>query len=390
MDSTERWDETWQRLLGWTNGQAPSERLAAQLLAAEGYKDIDPSHPLGGKDGGRDAHCTKDGRNWIMAVYFPRGQQSFSETAKKLGDDLASAATHSPHGVVFVTNQELRLSERRDLMKLGGQIEVELFHLERITAILDRPAMAAVRRQFLGISTSQPTIDVKLAIDGFVRHFTDGEEIRDRYLKVGAEKARERAEQPVPPAARAILQGMPGFAGQPKALTAAKVEQRIQRWARDVRRDWGDCEGHLAAVAGPALGFCLTNDSKALLNAVQVIITIRGVRAYAWLGLDYLDESKLFPPVFPNEPNPYTGGMDSTFLHTARWKGYPLGWESADDSVIITIDLDYLRPYPTWESPQPDVVLVLADPKLTEVTAEWTLTAQESGEAYHGEPCLCR
>ena len=49
-----RQDETWHRLREWTSGQTPSERLAAQLLVASDYKDVDPSHPLGGPDGGRD------------------------------------------------------------------------------------------------------------------------------------------------------------------------------------------------------------------------------------------------------------------------------------------------------------------------------------------------
>ena len=52
---TKRWDETWHRLREWTNGQGPSERLSAQLLLSQGFTDLDPSHPLGGKDGGKDA-----------------------------------------------------------------------------------------------------------------------------------------------------------------------------------------------------------------------------------------------------------------------------------------------------------------------------------------------
>ena len=44
--------ETFYRLLEWDKGQAASERLAALILEQEGFRDIDPSHPLGGKDGG--------------------------------------------------------------------------------------------------------------------------------------------------------------------------------------------------------------------------------------------------------------------------------------------------------------------------------------------------
>jgi hypothetical protein len=60
----------------WTNGQAPSERLAVQILLFNGYEDVDPSHPLGGQDGGQDILCANDGLRCLAAVYFPRGQQN--------------------------------------------------------------------------------------------------------------------------------------------------------------------------------------------------------------------------------------------------------------------------------------------------------------------------
>src|SRR5262245_32613142 len=75
-----RYDETWHRLREWTKGQSTSERLAAQILMQEGFTEIDPSHPLGGKDGGKDAIAYK-GSTRAMAVYFPRGQQPFKTLA---------------------------------------------------------------------------------------------------------------------------------------------------------------------------------------------------------------------------------------------------------------------------------------------------------------------
>ena len=113
-------DETWHRLLQWTYGQAPSERLAAQILISEGYESVDPSHPLGGPDGGKDAVCKKDGKKWVMAAYLPRGQQPFSAIKKKFLDDLDGMATNNADGLVFVTNQELRLAERDELVTAAG------------------------------------------------------------------------------------------------------------------------------------------------------------------------------------------------------------------------------------------------------------------------------
>ncbi len=151
-----RYDETWHRLREWTKGQTPSERLAAQILVNEGFADVDPSHPLGGRDGGKDATAKKDGKRFAMAVYFPRGQQTLGKITEKFEADLAAARANSIEGFAFVTNQELTLGERQGLRNLDGSIAVELYHLERITTILDSPGMAKVREQFLDMEAESP------------------------------------------------------------------------------------------------------------------------------------------------------------------------------------------------------------------------------------------
>ncbi|MFD0362657.1 hypothetical protein ACFQZZ_14530 [Nocardia sp. GCM10030253] len=385
----DRWDETYHRLLGWTNGQGPSERLAAQVLYAEGYRDIDPSHPLGGRDGGRDAMCTKNERLWIMAVYFPRGAQSFGDIKKKLIDDLATASEHNPDGLAFVTNQELRLGERDELEQLGGKVDVKLYHLNRLTSILDRPEMATVRQQFLQISSGQPPIAVDLALEGTARYFTDGPRVRESHLDRDAQEAREQAPKLSNPPSilgPTVWDYVPGFANETKRLSGDELEQHIERWKGAVRKGWAECEDHLAATAWPALSFKLTNKSQALLNDVQVIITISGVRGVDWLGPEHFDEDKALPPVFPTAtPGHFSSGIDPAYWQTLRLKDYPVSWESKNDTVVITIDLEHLRPHPTWESPRSDVVLVLNNHALTEVTVEWTLTAQGYGEPYRGK-----
>lgn len=154
--STSRWDETWHRLREWTDGPTRAERLAAQVLIREGFKSIDPSHPLGGPDGGRDAICGKDGEPWVMAVYFPRGLQPFAEIERKFLHDLQGARSNRAKGMAFVTNQEIRLAERKILAESARPELLELFHLERLTTILDSPEMAGVRKQFLKIDYDEP------------------------------------------------------------------------------------------------------------------------------------------------------------------------------------------------------------------------------------------
>jgi hypothetical protein len=148
--------ETWHRLLAWDRGQAPSQRLTAHILREEGFNSIDPIHPLGGLDGAKDVICERDGKKWIAAAYFPRGQQTFHVIKKKLRDDLKDIDSNNVDGVVFVTNQELKLSERQQLKgNINEGIEIEIFHLERIASILDRPRCYAFRLDYLDIAMTK-------------------------------------------------------------------------------------------------------------------------------------------------------------------------------------------------------------------------------------------
>jgi hypothetical protein len=151
-----RQDETWHRLREWTYGQTPSERLAAHVLLAEDYTDLDPSHPLGGRDGRADAITRRDSKRWVMAVYFPRGEQSLGTITDKFVRDLKGVADNAVDGMVFVTNQELTRGERRQLVESAG-VPVELYHLERLALLLDQPKLHSIRAQYLFIPAAGGT-----------------------------------------------------------------------------------------------------------------------------------------------------------------------------------------------------------------------------------------
>ena len=143
--------ETWNRLLNWDREQAASERLAALILANEGFRNIDPSHPLGGKDGLKDMILTNGGKKWIGAVYFPRGQKSFQDIKDKFCHDLEGVRANGAKGIAFVTNQEIRLSERKILAEIDKNIDVNIYHLERIASLLNMPMNYGIRMEFLEI-----------------------------------------------------------------------------------------------------------------------------------------------------------------------------------------------------------------------------------------------
>ena len=147
--------ETWTRLQQWTQGAAIAERLAAQLLRAEGFTSIDPSHPLGGPDGLKDVVCERRSQRWLAGAYFPRGQKTFAAILKKLKHDIRSIGEDRETGFIFVTNQELRLSERKKLAKITGPGPCEIYHLERVSSILDSPSLYGVRLEFLDIEMTR-------------------------------------------------------------------------------------------------------------------------------------------------------------------------------------------------------------------------------------------
>lgn len=147
--------ETWHKLIDWDRGQSAAERLSAHILRIEGYKSIDPSHPLGGPDGLKDIVCIRDDKRWIGASYFPRGQKSYSDIESKLLQDLEGVNNNQAEGIAFVTNQELTLGEREQLINKANPIQLDLYHLERIASILDFPICYGIRLEYLDIEMTK-------------------------------------------------------------------------------------------------------------------------------------------------------------------------------------------------------------------------------------------
>jgi hypothetical protein len=124
MGRQKKGQDTWKRLRDWHDGQTSSERLASRLLLLLGYTSIDPSHPMGGPDGKKDIVCKKDGKKWIVGVYFPNGQKDFKEIEKKFEQDLEGVDKNEGDGFIFISNQELKLSEK-DLLKNKQDFDIK-------------------------------------------------------------------------------------------------------------------------------------------------------------------------------------------------------------------------------------------------------------------------
>ncbi len=225
-------DETQYRLLSWTGDSGAAERLAAQVLLASGFEDPDPSHPYGGPAGGRDAIFTRNGERWVLAVYFPRGDHSFTDVKNKFTSDIDAAKKHSPPGVAFVTNQAIMLGERKELTELAGDVEVMIFHMERVAALLDQPSMVGVRQRFLGIDPGTVPLNLQLKVGGTGHFVVDGDELREALLASADDSDREAAEsqQAMPSSERQRLATLAGILREqpsPPPPSAEEVENAI-------------------------------------------------------------------------------------------------------------------------------------------------------------------
>lgn len=379
-------DETQHRLVAWTEGQE-SERLAAQVLADQGFQDIDPSHPYGGRDGGRDIVCSRDGNPWIGAVYFPRGQRSLTEITAKLTDDLAAARKHSPHGLAFVTNQELKLAERRELRKLADDIEIDIFHMERVAFVLNQPHMHRVRKQYLDIDAGPVPLDIHLSIDGAAHYFTDSHALRDHLIDTEARGIRERAanNRNLSSAERAQLNMLArtmgrGEVGVPR--TEEQTEAEVTELRRRVEHTWPRSEQWLGARGWDGLRFTVTNNAESFLTRVELVITFHGVQGFE---KDYLpDRVELFPCLLDPDREPTDWHAASAFV--PRLAHRQVQWDNDDGDLRVIITLEELRPKPAvWRS-EPDEMIVMVPPTETPIDVTWFATAHGHGTAFLGDP----
>lgn len=430
-DDLLRTDETQKRLLDWTDSQPPSERLAAQVLDAEGYENIDPSHPLGGPDGGRDGECTRAGQKGVWAVYFPRGQQTYLTISNKLKADIAGASKHAPKFLVFVTNQELRLSERESLRTLGGEIDIEILHLERVAGVLDRPRMAQVRQQFLRISAGRPAITVTAEVlgialgfdedgqvfDVFVRRYeddvrTESNKARERLREEEEEKARaaaveaarrrtnplmagltlpdfvyENAMQNFPRVDTTLLAGLGYTTPAPEPsqpMSDEEIAQAVESYRSELAARWPACKDYLAGAVGSGLRIRLRNGGG-YLSRVQVVMTFHGAKGVDVIDIEDFKWQKLEDPDWKPRRTDYLGGLDVNVISSIRPADYPVEMEPNDSGdLVVTITLPELRPRQVWTSNDDDMVLVVQD-QASAVEVSYYLTAAEYHEAIDGE-----
>ena len=146
--------------------QLSRERLCLAVLALDKrFTEVNPRHPRGGPDGGRDIEAVfRQEQRVFGAVGFVNQANDSAEQKKiirkKFEEDLNSAlaAAPKPEVFVFLTNVNLTIGEKNELVskaKAKRLEHAEIFDRERIRIALDSPDGFAARFQYLDISMSE-------------------------------------------------------------------------------------------------------------------------------------------------------------------------------------------------------------------------------------------
>lgn len=72
-----------------------------------------------------------------MAQYISQEASKSLLKKKKFLHDLEGINKNGANGIAFVTNQELRLGERKELAEINTSIDIQIYHLERIATIIE-------------------------------------------------------------------------------------------------------------------------------------------------------------------------------------------------------------------------------------------------------------
>jgi Restriction endonuclease len=201
MTRRPRKNETFWQLLEWSSRSEDAERLATQVLEHRGYY-VRPSQPRGGSDGQADGIVQKlrpngevEATRGVMAVYFPSGKVSWATIRSKLVKDAAGVSANRASYLVFVTNQQITVKQR-EKAAAALDIPLELFHVEDLVTVLDKPSMAQLRQDYLGIS-SLPNDDPEPLPEPPPRparpasHFAVTVDLNDETLSAGELLARD-------------------------------------------------------------------------------------------------------------------------------------------------------------------------------------------------------
>lgn len=150
-------EKTEYKLLNWRGDSTNAERMCADILIMQDYDSVDPQSPLGGPDGTKDILCKKGGWTYVGAVFFAPTFNTYARIKKKFIGDLKGVSKNNMDGIIFLTNQKLTPTNKKNLTTLakGKNAKCIILDNEAIRGLLDSPLGFPIRLQHLKIKLNK-------------------------------------------------------------------------------------------------------------------------------------------------------------------------------------------------------------------------------------------
>lgn len=179
----------------------------------------------------------------------------------------------------------------------------------------------------------------------------------------------------------------------PERRSYEEYVEQIEGWEDEVAQTWPALLDHIAGCAGSGISLRIGNLSNAFTEDVLVEIYFEGpVEA-----IDAEDNDALAPAAQLPSPPAAWGSKEASLFPAHNWVlpdtaffpsrssvHHGVSFENGG-STTLQLELPVLRPHATHNSEDDEVVLVVRDADLGEITGRWRITARGHHRVYEGE-----
>lgn len=234
------------------------------------------------------------------------------------------------------------------------------------------------------VEPSRPPVELQIAVEGAAIGVTGAGKMMENWITLETDRETAAFEERAATPASVVDYSLQKALGrtQPDPIKKVEFDARREEWERRVRDGWPEGMDYLAGFAANALSFSILNDADSSVKNLRVDLTFVGAEGTEVLSESDFDIAKVFPSLFPSEKpyDPFAAARSSL-----RSINNPVTWENQAGNLVVTIEQDFVRSRTPWKGGEGEVVLVLRDPLLSEVTVRWRATAESFEGDIDGE-----
>jgi hypothetical protein len=240
----------------------------------------------------------------------------------------------------------------------------------------------------------RPDVDLAVAVGGVAMAYTCDANVLEGHIERETSRlasARTASESPNP-YALASARALDVLGQKRENRTPEQYEQQIIDWEAECRTSWASAMDTVAATFGPTVSISISNRQESFLEDVELEVHLEGpVRGLERGSSDDFDSDSLLPRP-PRAWGPWTDtsrflvpglSREFSYIPSVSTVPGPLSFRNGG-SVTIDVQVGDLRPRETYATDDDEMVLVVDEAGLTELTGTWKITVRGHHAVYEG------